>query len=211
LVVVVGVYFMAQSPMPTDARSWVYWLSMPSYYLFVLLLVFVVCCLFMFSRWTVWLVPVAGALWLMYLLADMMVFKLYRFHISVFFIKMFFQDFKGLGLPLALQLIAGCTALGLLLLSVVAWRRCSMAPASQRAWRAAFWVPSLMVFAANQTVHVWAAAYQRAEITHFSAFMPVFAPIQDPKGAVWLSAKPRALCNTLCRLCLAPANPMPTS
>jgi len=185
----VVLYFMAQTPLPTDARSWAYWLSMPSYYLFVFLLAYGVCCLFMFSRWTFWLIPLGGALWLMYLLADMMVFNLYRFHISVFFIKMFFQDFKGLGLPLAVQLIAGFTALGLLLLSVVAWLRWSLAPMSQRAWRATFWVPSMMVFAANQTVHVWGAAYQRAEITQFSAFMPVFAPIQDPKGAVWLSAK----------------------
>jgi membrane-anchored protein YejM (alkaline phosphatase superfamily) len=36
---------------------------------------------------------------------------------------------------------------------------------------------------------VWASVYHRSEITKFSAFLPIFAPIQDPKGGQWLSSK----------------------
>lgn len=183
------VYFMLQSPWPADARAWFYWLTIPSYYLFVFLLVYLVFCSFMFSRWTTWLVPLAGALWLIYLMADMMVFNLYRFHISVFFIKMFFQDFKGLGLPLTVQMISGVLVISLLILSVVAWRRWSAYKQFRKILGWKFISMGLLVFAANQSVHVWASVYHRGEITKYSAFMPVFAPIQDPKGAQWLSSK----------------------
>ena len=183
------VYFLLQSPIPSDIRAWFYWLTIPSYYLFVFLLVYLAFCVLMLSRWTTWLAPLAGALWLIYLMADMMVFNLYRFHISVFFIKMFFQDFKGLGLPLTVQIISGVMVLGLLILSVAAWGRWSSFKLFRKTLGLKFISLGLLVFAANQSLHVWAAVYQRGEITKYSAFLPIFAPIQDPKGAEKLSRK----------------------
>jgi membrane-anchored protein YejM (alkaline phosphatase superfamily) len=184
----VVVYFLLQSPWPTDSRAWAYWLTIPSYYLFVFTLVYLVFGLLMFNRWSAWLVPILGALWLVYVFADVMVFQLYRFHISVFFIKMFFQDFKGLGLPLTVQVLAGLSVLGLLIFSVAAWRRWSHVHLFRRYTGWKFMLAGLLVFAFNQSVHVWAAVYHRGEITKYSAFLPIFAPIQDPKGAHWLSA-----------------------
>ena len=183
------VYFLLQSPIPSDIRAWFYWLTIPSYYLFVFLLVYLAFCVLMLNRWTTWLVPLAGALWLIYLMADMMVFNLYRFHISVFFIKMFFQDFKGLGLPLTVQIISGVMVVGLLILSVAAWRRWSSFKLFRKTLGLKFISLGLLVFAANQSLHVWAAVYHRGEITKYSAFLPIFAPIQDPKGAEKLSRK----------------------
>lgn len=181
------VYVLFQTPWPADARAWFYWLTIPSYYFFVCGLVYVVMCITTLNRWTVMSVPLLGALWLIYLLADMMVFHLYRFHISVFFIKMFFQDFKGLGLPLTVQIISGILAVGVLIFSIVAWQRWSSFKLFRPILGLKFILVGLMVFAANQSLHVWAAVYHRGEITKYSAFLPIFAPIQDPKGAEKLS------------------------
>ena len=185
---VVILYFLSFAPLPVGAREWFYWLGLPSYYFFVLVMVGLFCLPIVLVPGLKWLVPMMGGIWLVLLAADIIVFTAYKFHINLFFIQMFFLDFKGLGLPGILMMYAAISAGLLFLLSFGVWRwalRINTWLKSWRLWGIFFFLVSM--FCVNQSVHAWASYFYRTEITRYSAYLPFYFPVQDPKGATWLS------------------------
>ena len=181
-------YFLSVAPLPADFRTWIYWLGVPSYYFFILLLAIILFSPIALIPKLRLMVPFLGGLWLVLLAADIIVFNSYKFHINLFFLQMFFLDFRGLGLPGFLMFYAGISALLLIFLSFGFWWL-----ASQMPWLK-FWMSCsaigvlILSFAVNQSIHAWANYFYRSEITLYSAYLPFYFPVQDPIGAVRLTS-----------------------
>ncbi len=180
-------FFLSQAPLPLDVRTWLYWWTLPFYYVFILLLFSVLCWpVAMIARIRL-LLPVLGGLWLNLLAVDIIVFNAYRFHINLFFIQMFFLDFKGLGLPWFLQIYALLSVLLLFAVSYGLWQVAVLRPVIHWSRGVFGIVLAVLIFAFNQSIHAWASYFYRSEITKYSAYLPFYFPVQDPQGVKWLS------------------------
>jgi membrane-anchored protein YejM (alkaline phosphatase superfamily) len=78
--------------------STVYQLSTIGYFGTVLMIVSLLLLPTSLFTWSRWLLPVLGWVWLLYLVLDLTVFNLYRFHLDWLFVEMFFRDFSGMGI-----------------------------------------------------------------------------------------------------------------
>ncbi|MFZ1680415.1 MAG: DUF3413 domain-containing protein, partial [Rhizobiaceae bacterium] len=94
-------WFVALAPRPEGLRATAYLYSVPSYYVAGLLVLDLLLPLLAFAL-TRALIPLVGALWLTYLVTDIIVFNLYRFHLNPFLIQMVVLDFRTIGLPASL-------------------------------------------------------------------------------------------------------------
>lgn len=180
-------FFLSQAPLPVDLRGCLYWLSLPTYYVFILLIFSVLCWPFALIPKVRLLIPLLGGLWMILLTTDIIVFNVYRFHINLFFIQMFFLDFKGLGLPWFLQMYAAVSVLILFIASYGMWQIAVRRPAISKTRSALGVALSVLVFACNQSIHAWASYFYRSEITAYSNYLPFYFPVQDPKGVTWLA------------------------
>lgn len=179
------VYFLAQAPAPSDWRSGLYLLTLPSYFGFVLLLTGLALLPVCLVRWTAPLAPLLGALWLLFLAADVVVFNTYRFHITLLMVQMFFVDFSGMGIPGAVLAGAAAASALLVILSAALWRLA-------RVWKPAALTASLgmvavlLVFSVNQLLHIWAGRYERSEISQYNPYLPAYLPIRHQKTGQWM-------------------------
>lgn len=115
--------FLALMP-PAD--SWivtVYKISMLDYYFFVFLMVsgllLLLCKMIPVVRWCI---PVMASFWLLYLIADLIVFSLYHFHINPLIISMVVFDFSGLGLPVSVIISIILAVILLLMINLFLWK-----------------------------------------------------------------------------------------
>lgn len=178
-------YFLSQAPAPADWRSSLYLFTLPSYFGFLMLLAGLALMPLCLTRWTARLAPVLGALWLVFLAADVVVFNAYRFHITFIMVQMFFVDFSGMGIPVAM--LWGATAAAVLLgaLSAALWRAAgAWKPAPRRASLGLAAV--LLVFTANQMLHIWASRFERSELSQFNPYLPAYLPIRHQKTGQWM-------------------------
>lgn len=181
-------YFLSQAPEPSDWRSSLYLASMPSYFGFLMLVVGVLLLPLCLLRWSVRLVPVLGALWLVFLAADLVVFHAYRFHITLLMVQMFFGDFKGMGIPGGMMALAALAAALLALLSTWLWRLAAR-PLGRPRLAGMGVVALLLVFTASQLLHIWAGRYERSELSQFNPYMPAYLPIRHQKLGQWMGEK----------------------
>ena len=185
---IVVVFYLWQSPSPDGPLAWLYFLTIPAYYFFLFMLAMLVLVIASSFRWLQWLPPLVASLWLVMLCVDALVFSLYKFHINLFLLKMFFVDFKGIGIPIYLGVVLLGFVAGVLGLTAVVWRKTQALGLVSRKTSVVISLMGLVLFGVNQTIHIVGVAKNMGSVTRFSPFMPFFAPIQDPKGAVWLDA-----------------------
>lgn len=173
------------SPAPVDFLSRFYLWTIPSYYLALGSLVFVVTlplCLHWSSR-LVW----ASLMWIClgFLIANLAVFNLYGFHVDLLMLEMFFLDFRGFGLPTPLLVLA---VLVLVVLSCLVWFVFKVSGTTSRFKRqlnvatcsvlALGW--GLMIL--NQSIHAWALVYQQSSITRYTPLFPLYLPVESDKS-----------------------------
>ena len=178
-------WHVLSAPEPVDVLSRFYLWTLPSYYLALASLLFLLTlplCLHWSSR-VVW----GLLMWfgLAFLGANLAVFNLYGFHLDLVMLEMFFFDFKGLGLPMPLLVLA---ALALLALGFLVWLVFRASEARVRSKRklnvatlAAFalgW--SLMLL--SQSIHAWAMVYQQTSITRYTPLFPIFFPVESQES-----------------------------
>ncbi|MGE5470699.1 MAG: sulfatase-like hydrolase/transferase [Bacteroidota bacterium] len=129
-----------------------------------------------------WPLPLFGSLWLVFLVADSIVFNGYKFHINLFLLQFLFVDFQGLGLPK--ELIAGGLIAVLLIIAFAIFL-------SRLAARNIGWLEklssltvaaTLVLFVINQAIHAWADTYRRQEITQYTTYFPLYFPIGSRKA-----------------------------
>ena len=128
-----------------------------------------------------YLLPALGTVWLTYLIADLIVFHQYQFHINPLLIEMFVADFKGMGFSLAMQ-IAGFTALtGLLLMNLFVWHKPLLKPKAKTG--SILLAVSLVLFLFGQTLHVWAQHFGQSSLTRHTSFLPLYYPTTSSSTA----------------------------
>lgn len=173
------------APDPIDLLGRFYLWTIPSYYLALASLLFVATlplCLHWASR-LLW----ALIMWLClgFLIANFAVFNLYGFHVDLLMLEMFFLDFKGLGLPQPLLLLA---FLVLALLTALVWLVFKLSDRASR-FRRQLSLATLIAFGLgwgfmllNQSIHAWALVYQQSSITRYTPLFPLYLPIESDKS-----------------------------
>lgn len=109
------------------------------------------------------------------LLIDLFIFRIYRFHIDFFFIKMFFQDFQGMGASL---LVVLSIILGFFLMSSLFIWGCIKFVHSNRVKHAGKFI--LVIFGVSflgQSIHAWGYAHSYRSILSISPYIPWYAPL----------------------------------
>lgn len=134
-----------------------------------------------------WSLPTLGSLWLIYLVADAIVFNGYKFHINLFMLQFLFVDFQGLGLPT--EMIVGAVIAVLLIIgfAIILARLAAMEIRWLSALASFTLIATLPLFLINQAIHAWADTYRRNEITQYTSYFPAYFPIGSRKVGEQLS------------------------
>lgn len=179
--------FLKDAPPATGVVPWVYQLSIPGYYGTLLLLISLLLIPVSLTRTTRWLLPVLGWIWLAYLAIDLAVFNLYRFHLDWLMVRMFLLDFRGMGIPVFVLVLAG--TLAALMLVFILWIYAAQRSGTARHLR--WFVLGLLIMpaglAANSVINIWAAYFTREEITGYRPYMPLYYPVENKNSAKRIS------------------------
>jgi len=134
-----------------------------------------------------WPLPFLGSLWLIFLVADAIIFNGYKFHINLFLLQFLFVDFQGLGL--STEMIAGIVFAILLIIGfAIILARLAATNSRWLAWLSSFTLKAaLVLFLLNQAIHTWADAYRRNEITQYTSYFPVYFPVGSRKAGEQVS------------------------
>ena len=87
--------FLRDAPAAAGALPWVYQFSIAGYYGSLLIIISLLLSPLNLLAPLRWLLPVLGWIWLMYLVIDLAVFNLYRFHLDWLMVRMFVLIFEA--------------------------------------------------------------------------------------------------------------------
>jgi len=179
--------FLRDAPNSDGVLAWVYQISIAGYFGTLLLIISVLLLPFSLLSKTRWLLPLLAWIWLVYLAIDLVVFNLYRFHLDWLIVRMFLLDFSGMGIPVFVLGIAG--GLALLMLAGVFWLYASVRTGTAK--RLPIFVVGLLLMpaglAANSVINIWAAYYNREEITSYRPYLPLYYPVEKASSAKVIS------------------------
>jgi membrane-anchored protein YejM (alkaline phosphatase superfamily) len=184
--VAVGI-FLRDAPVSAGFLPWVYQISIAGYFGTLLLMSSLVLLPFSLYSKTRWLLPLLAWVWLIYLAIDLVVFNLYRFHVDWLIVRMFFLDFHGMGVPTLVLVVAG--GLALAMLGGVFWLHGSVRTGSVK--RLPLFALGLLFMpaglAANSVINIWAAYFNREEITSYRPYLPLYYPVEKADSAKEIS------------------------
>jgi membrane-anchored protein YejM (alkaline phosphatase superfamily) len=114
----------------------------------------------------------------LFLLADILVFNVYRFHIDMIFIDMALFDFKGIGLSWGMGIFATFACLGVVTLQVVFFSKANkLTDMKVRRMNVSF----IILFILGQGIHIWGNFTKQENILVYTPYMPYYAPITSTK------------------------------
>jgi len=153
--------------------SLVYEVTIPTYYFVIFFLVSLV--LFPLS-----LIPYAGYVVILpkilfdfLLIADVIIFRVYRFHIDLMFIDMMINDYQGIGISYSIVIIALVVFLALILINIYLFKtaqRISIKPVKY------IYGIILVLFITGQSIHIWGSKFNRQYITKYTPYFPYYFP-----------------------------------
>ncbi len=170
--VLLGVFYLQTDGIDTF-RSLVYVVAIPTYYYVILVLITLLFSPLGLSRYSTYLLVVPKALFDIFLLSDIFVFRIYRFHIDMMFVNMLVHDFQGIGLSTIMLLVA--VFAGLVLIAFNVWMY-KLALAKKKF--SLIWINSaiLTLFLLGQFIHIWAYDYNKKDITKYTPYFPYYFP-----------------------------------
>jgi membrane-anchored protein YejM (alkaline phosphatase superfamily) len=179
--------FLRDAPSADGLLAWVYQISIAGYFGTLLLISSTLLLPFSLLRKTRWLLPLLSWVWLVYLAIDLVVFNLYRFHLDWLIARMFLLDFSGMGIPALVLGVA--VGLAMLMLAGVFWLYASVR--SGTAKRLPVFIVGLLLMpaclAANSVINIWAAYFNREEITSYRPYLPLYYPVEKADSAKEIS------------------------
>jgi len=166
-------FYMMKTPEAKTFWAFYYRWSILAYYFFILLIISLLLTPFCFSKYLKYLVLVPKILLDTFLVADYFVFKIYRFHIDMLFIKMAISDFKGIGLSpffTLMSLLVFVVIAGLNILIFIKLRKKKI-PCFKC-------LISVLLFflLSGQTIHIWANYYKQHFIEQYTPYFPYYFP-----------------------------------
>jgi len=170
--------YFAQVELPDSSISWIYAITLPSYYYaFVFLSVFILMPFYIipYVRYSY---VILFFLLDFYLVADAMVTYVYRFHINQTLISMFIFDFKGMGIPKSILAMVLIMAIILFIANFFLFRW-SLGKKS----RFPLLLVPLFIFMVvlNQGIHAGATGFKIESITRYTPYFPFFYPLTSAK------------------------------
>lgn len=161
-----------------DITSAVYALTIPFYYylLFAVvtaLLIPVLCSRVMGKR-LLFLVLIPKFILDAFLIADYLVFDVYRFHIDLIFINMLLHDFKGIGISAWLMMLSFVVYLGVFLVNLAIFNTVKRLPKIKL--KTANFV-MFALFILGQFIHVVGFEYKTKNIIGYTPYLPYYAPL----------------------------------
>ncbi len=179
--------FLREAPSSDSFLPWAYQISIAGYFGTLLLISSLLLLPFSLFSKTRWLVPLLAWVWLVYLAIDLVVFNLYRFHLDWLLVRMFLLDLHGMGIPTFVLGVAGGVAL--LMLAGVFWLYASARTGSVK--RLPIFIFGLLLMpaglAANSVINIWAAYFNREEITSYRPYLPLYYPVEKADSAKAIS------------------------
>ena len=179
--------FLRDAPSSDSFLPWAYQVSIAGYFGTLLLLSSVLLLPFSLLSKTRWLLPLLAWVWLVYLAIDLVVFNLYRFHLDWLLVRMFLLDLHGMGIPTFVLGVAG--GLALLMLAGVFMLYASARTGSVK--RLPIFIVGLLLMpaglAANSVINIWAAYFNREEITSYRPYLPLYYPVEKADSAKAIS------------------------
>ncbi len=150
-----------------------YAVTIPTYYFFIFFLVSLIFFPLSFIPYIRYLIILPKILLDFLLIADVIVFRIYRFHIDLMFIDMMVNDYQGIGISYNIVIIALIVFLALTLINIYLFKiahRISLRPVKY------IYGILLILFVAGQSVHIWGNKFNRQYITKYTPFFPYYFP-----------------------------------
>ena len=169
----IWLFFWGQSPPASGITAGWYSWSIAAYYFFIILIISLLLTPFYFSKYLKYLIVVPKILFDAFLAADYFVFKIYRFHIDMLFIKMALSDFKGIGLSPLFSLIVLLVFLLITAINIYIFRKAEKIRIPYL--KPLLWF-FLVLFLSGQVIHIWANYYKQHFIEQYTPYFPYYFP-----------------------------------
>ena len=116
---------------------------------------------------------------LLYFVLDSVVYGVYKFHINLFFIEIFFTDFGSYGFTTGMILLA------LLVIFVIFFIEYSIFKFAKKISNKYLYliIPFVLLYVFSQLIHIYAFANDRGDITNITVRMALYFPIQSEEIA----------------------------
>jgi len=170
--------FIYSAYQPDNIISLIYGLSIPTYYYFGYLLISLLLTPLLYFKRTAVLIIIPKVILDLFLLADILVFNVYRFHIDMLFIEMVLFDFQGIGLSLGMSSLAIVACIGVIILQVAFFSKANQLT-DMKVKRIN--IGLVVIFLLGQGIHIWGNFTKQESILVYTPYMPYYAPITSTK------------------------------
>ncbi len=153
--------------------SAIYIISIPTYYFFIILLITIILFPLNFIPYVRYLIVLPKTVIDFLLLADIFVFKTYRFHIDLMFIDMVVNDYHGVGLSLSIVIISVVLIILAAAINIYLFR---ISKKTNIKYCKSIFIILLSVFVIGQSTHIWASKFHRQYITKYTPYFPYYFP-----------------------------------
>ncbi len=167
------IYFF-QIGKPDNFYAFFYVGTIPLYYYFPLLILLILFVPILFFQKIQYLIIIPKVLLDTFLIADLLVFKVYRFHIDMMFVNMLLHDFNGIGI--STSMIVGAIVIFFLIVSFNIWIFRKLRD-NRKFQTKKLNLALLIFFLLGQVVHIWAYEYNQQFITKYTPYFPYYSPI----------------------------------
>lgn len=150
-----------------------YAVTIPTYYFFIFLPVTLLFFPFSVIPYFRYIIILPKVLIDFLLIADVFVFRIYRFHIDLMFIDMMINDYHGIGISYYIVIIALIVFLTLILLNVYLFKVASKIRTRPVGY---FYLVMLILFLSGQSIHIWGSKFNRQYLTKYTPFFPYYFP-----------------------------------
>ena len=156
-----------------DLLSLLYAFSIPSYYYLAILILTIVLSPLLYFKPVSAFIIVPKILLDSFLIADIVVFNIYRFHIDILFIKMAIFDFAGIGLSWGMILVALFSLLLVILFNFFIFKK-----ANKKTFLSSKFanISILVIFILGQLIHIWGNFTKQEDILVYTPYLPYYAP-----------------------------------
>jgi membrane-anchored protein YejM (alkaline phosphatase superfamily) len=160
--------------MPGNFIAGAYAATIPFFYFAVILILTLLLSPLYFLRPVRYLVILPLVCLDFYLLLDLFIFNVYRFHLDAVFIYILLTDFFGVGVPVHIIILLSLSMAGIVAGNAYLLRR-SKAIGN---WPVKIMWAALAIYAAGQFIHIWGAYYRQSAIMRYTTDFPYYYPIK---------------------------------
>lgn len=168
-----------------------YGLSIPSYYYLISLLLTLIFTPLLYFKQIAMFVIIPKVLLDLFLLADILVFNIYRFHIDMMFIEMAIYDFKGIGLSGSMISLIATACIVIIALQLWFFNKAKQLTTMKVAMAN---LSIITIFLLGQAIHIWGNYTKQESILTYTPYMPYYAPITSTGlMAAWQKEYPKLI------------------